>query len=180
MKEEKKEISYSEIVNLAKKAKRTDIFINPNYTAFLSPCNMPAVIKDYCKKTNQQIPEDKAEITYAVLKSLALEYKRTVDSLNTISGGKIKKLYVVGGGTQNELLCQFTANATQIPVITGPIEATALGNVMMQAIANKDISSLEEGRKIIKNSTEMKFYEPKDYGEWEESYHEYLDIIQLV
>jgi len=126
---------------------------------------------DYCRNGGQKVPEGIAVIARVILESLAFKYRFTLDQLKEISPKPINKIYIIGGGIQNELLCQFTANACGIKVITGPSEGTALGNILVQALAMGNISSLAELRQIVKASFPSKTFEPQDREKWEEFYH---------
>lgn len=171
------EISYSEITKMAESEKPFQFLINPDDSLFLNPPDMVSAIKEYCKKTNQKIPETKGEIARCILESLAFRYKEVFENLEKIIGRKIKILHIVGGGAQNTLLSQFTANVLGIPVMTGPIEATAMGNIMIQAIARGAIKDLSHGRNIIKNSFEPIIYYPKDIEIWEKEYKRYKEVV---
>jgi rhamnulokinase len=112
------------------------------------------------------------------LESLALKYRNVLEKFEQLRGKPVDTLHIVGGGVQNTLLCQFAANATGKPVVAGPIEATAIGNIMMQAIATGDITSVAEGREIVKQSFDMVTYEPQDIGPWEEVYQHSRDLLE--
>jgi rhamnulokinase len=144
------ELSYSEITKLAESAKPFQSFINPDDSSFLNPPNMVSAIKEFCEKTRQKVPETKGEIVRCILESLAFRYKEVFENLEKILKRKIKILHIVGGGSQNTLLSQFTANILGIPVMAGPVEATAMGNIMIQAISRGTIKDLVHGRKVIK------------------------------
>ncbi|MEN2984577.1 MAG: rhamnulokinase family protein [Dictyoglomaceae bacterium] len=177
MKEER-EFTYSEITKMAEEEKPFQFFINPDDSSFLNPPNMVLAIREYCEKTGQKTPETKGEIARCILESLAFRYKEVFESLEKIIGRKIKILHIVGGGSQNALLSQFTANVLGIPVMTGPVEATAMGNIMIQAISRGAIKDLSSGRKIIKNSFEPIIYYPKDTEIWEREYERYKEVVK--
>ena len=122
-------------------------------------------------RTGQKTTDDKGQIIRIILESLALRYRAVAEYIEDITGNTIDVLHIVGGGIQNELLCRFTANAIGKKVITGPIEATASGNILMQAIATGQIKSLSEARDIIRKSFELKEYEPQDAAVWEDQYN---------
>lgn len=172
------EFTYSEITKMAEEEKPFQFFINPDDSSFLNPPNMVLAIREYCEKTGQKIPETKGEIVRCILESLAFRYKEVFESLEKIIGRKIKILHIVGGGSQNALLSQFTANVLGIPVMTGPVEATAIGNIMIQAISRGAIKDLSSGRKIIRNSFEPIIYYPKDTEIWEREYKRYKEVIK--
>lgn len=169
--------SYSELVVMARKAKPFAGFINPDDKTFLNPQNMPKAIYEFCKKTKQECTENHAQIARIILEGLALKYRYTVEQLKQVSPKPIEKIHIIGGGMQNQLLCQFTANATGMPVIAGPAEGTAAGNVMIQALAQKHIGSLAEIRKVIKNSFDIKQYLPQDTNQWNEAYKRFVELV---
>lgn len=171
------ELSYSEITKLAEELKPFQSFINPDDTSFLNPPNMVLAIKEFCERTRQKVPETKGEIARCILESLAFRYKEVFENLERILKRKIKILHIVGGGSQNTLLSQFTANVLGIPVMTGPIEATAMGNIMIQAISKGAIKDLVHGRKVIKNSFEPIIYYPQDVEVWEKEYERYKEVV---
>ena len=113
----------------------------------------------------------------ALLESLALKYRHVIDQLRLVLGHPIDKIHVIGGGSRNELLCQFTANATGLPVIAGPAEATAIGNILVQAMAMGHVSSLAEMRAIIRASFELRTYEPADTAAWDAAYSRFRDVL---
>ena len=174
--ERNKEISYAELVNLAKNAKPLRSFINPNHPSFFNPPNMITAIRNYCKFTNQSIPSDIASIVRCIFESLSFAYRKVIDDLNKLTKEKIKVLHIVGGGVQNKILCQFTANATHLPVIAGPIEATAIGNILMQIVADREVNTLVDVRNIVKNSFNVRIYKPQNEDTWENGYQRFLEL----
>lgn len=135
--------------------------IDPDDPRFLNPDNMPEAIVAYCRETGQAVPDTYGEIARCVYESLAASYQKTITKLEEMIGRKIETIHMVGGGIQAEILCQFTANATKRKVITGPIEATAMGNMLGQLMAKGEINSLEEGRGLIRSSVVLKTYLPQ-------------------
>jgi len=131
---------------------------------------MQTAIVNFCKKTEQNLPESKGEFVRCIFESLALKYKSTLEKINLITGKPAEVLRIVGGGSQNEMLNQFTADASGIPVIAGPIEAAAIGNIMVQAMARGKIHSLKEGRMIVGRSFKLKEYLPQHAEKWAEVY----------
>jgi sugar (pentulose or hexulose) kinase len=164
------ELSYEELAKMAAEAKPFVAYIDPDQSEFLSPGDMPQKINNYLKKSGRPAISDKGQMVRAILESLALKYRRVMEIIEGMSGEKIDVLHIVGGGIKNELLCQFAADAINKKVITGPVEATALGNIMMQAIATGQIKTIAEGRKLIAKSVEVKTYMPQDVKEWDEQY----------
>ena len=164
------DLSYAEITDMAQKAEQFAAHIDPDYGEFLSPGDMPTRINNYLAKTGQKAIDDKGQMARVILESLALKYRWVVQRIEDITGKTLDCLHIVGGGIQNELLCQFTANAVGKKVITGPIEATASGNILMQAKATGQIKSLAQAREIIRNSFELKEYQPQDVSLWDKQY----------
>jgi rhamnulokinase len=164
------DLSYAELTAMAEKAKPFARHIDVDYSGFLAPGNMPKGINGYLKKTGQKPLDDKGQMTRVILESLALKYRSVMEAVEDVVGQKVDVLHIVGGGIQNELLCQFTANALGKKVITGPIEATASGNILMQAIATGQIQTLAEARQIVRNSFELKEYEPQKTSLWQKQY----------
>jgi len=164
------DFSYTELTDMAEKSKPFVGRIDVDSSEFLSPGDMPKRINDSLAGTGQKATKDKGQMIRIILESLALKYRQVMDALEDITGTEIDVLHIVGGGIQNELLCQFTANATGKKIVTGPIEATAAGNILMQARAAGQIKSLAEAREIVCNSFELKEYQPKDVSVWQEQY----------
>lgn len=131
---------------------------------------MPKAIQEYCKNTNQTIPETKGEIARCIYDSLVLKYKFTIQQIETVTEKPIERLHIIGGGAHNKMMNQLTANAIGIPVFAGPTEATATGNLMMQAKAIGAVKSLTEIREVIKNSFDIIEYLPSPKLDWESAY----------
>ena len=164
------ELSYGDITAIAEKARSFAGHIDVDNSEFLSPGDMPKRINEYLAQTGQETTDDKGQLIRIILESLALRYRGVTEAIEDVTGDAIEIMHIVGGGIQNELLCQFTANALGKKVITGPIEATASGNILMQAKATGQIKTLSEARKIVRNSFEVKEYQPQDAQVWEEQY----------
>ena len=173
------EMSYAQIAQLAEGAKPFTALIDPDDDAFLPPGDMPARIVSYCKHTGQTPPSNAGEILRCALESLALKYRWVLEKLEVVHGEAIDVIHIVGGGAQNQILCQFTADATGTPVIAGPIEATAIGNIAVQAIACGLIGSISEAREIVRQSFNVITYEPQDSTEWDEAYGRFLNITRM-
>jgi rhamnulokinase len=171
---EGEELSYDQIARMAAKAKPFAAFIDVDHTEFFSPGDMPAKVNAYLKSTGQNVISDKGQMARMILESLAVKYRKTMEMIEDTIGHTIDVLHIVGGGIKNELLCQFTADAINKKVITGPAEATALGNIMMQAIATGQIQTVEQGRKLVAASTELKTYTPQNVKAWDEQYKKTL------
>jgi rhamnulokinase len=139
---------------------------------------MPSRIRRSCEATGQEQPEEPEVVTRCVLESLALKYRWVLEETEEITGRKVGVVHVVGGGVRNELLCQLTADATRRPVLAGPVEATALGNVMVQAYAGGHLASLEEIRAAVRRSVEVREYEPQGGAdEWQEAFEKLRSVI---
>ena len=138
---------------------------------------MPAAIATFCRKTNQPVPETHGEVIRTIFESLALKYRATLDSIREVSALDIEKIHIIGGGANNELLCQYASNATNLQVYAGPTEATAIGNIMMQAKALGAVSSLEEIRRMVFDSFETKIFSPQDSEKWDIEYQRFKCLI---
>ncbi len=171
------EIHWNQIVELSKKAGPFMCLINPDDSGFLNPGNMPKAIQEYCAKTSQPVPQSKGEIARCIYDSLALKYKFTLKQIESVTGRKIEKLHIIGGGAHNQMMNQLTADATGIPVYAGPTEATAVGNIMMQAKALGQVRSLDEIREVVRNSFEVFEYQPKPELDWENAYTKFFQLI---
>ena len=148
--------SFTDFVDEAKKVENFHSIVDVNDLSFFSPDSMINAVKDYCKKTGQQVPNTVGEIVLCVYESLAECYAKAVEQIEDITGVKFNEINIVGGGCQNVLLNELTAKSTKRKVVAGPIEATATGNLLAQMLANGDIKSLNEGKQIIKDSFEIK------------------------
>ncbi len=164
------DLSYADLAALAEQAEPFARHIDVDYSGFLAPGDMPKRINDYLTETGQEPIDDKGQMIRTILESLALKYRSVMEAIEDATGNKIEILHIVGGGIQNELLCQFTANALDKKVITGPIEATASGNILMQAKATRQIISLAQARDIVRSSFKLKEYQPQDASLWREQY----------
>jgi sugar (pentulose or hexulose) kinase len=139
---------------------------------------MPGRIREYCRKTGQHVPENMGEIVRCIFESLAFRYRWTAEKLEALTGRKYPVINIVGGGTKEEMLSQFAADASGRTVCAGPVEATALGNIIGQALATGDIATLAEGRVISANSFENSTYLPADAELWEKAYQTYTEICR--
>jgi len=173
-----KEFSYDELTQMAIEAKPFQAVIDPDYGDFLKPGDMPDRIRAFCHKTNQPLPQSKGAIIRCALEGIALKYRWVLERVEGMLERGLEPVYIVGGGTQNRLLSQFTADAIGRPVITGPIEATATGNIIMQAMALGHLASLEEGRQVVRNSFDVVSYEPSGQLGWEEAYGCLLALME--
>jgi rhamnulokinase len=169
------EYSYEELTRLAQAVPDAGSLVDPDHPTFLPPGDMPGRIRRFCRETHQSPPEEPGEVVRCVLESLALKYRWVLERSEEITGRRAGVIHVVGGGVQNTLLCQLTADATRRPVRAGPVEATALGNLMVQAYARGYLGSLEEIRAAVRGSSVgVHDYQPTGSAdEWDEA-HERL------
>ena len=169
--------SFAELEAMAREAKPFVSFVDPDHESFISPGDMPNKIREFCKNTNQPVPESKGEVVRCIAQSLALKYRKTVESLQDILGKELPVIHMVGGGIKDTMLCQFTANATGKEVMAGPVEATSIGNLMVQAMALGEVKTLREVRQIVKKSFPTTIYEPQDVNAWNEAYEKFKKIV---
>jgi rhamnulokinase len=171
-----KNYSYDELTNLAAEAPALKSFVSVADNRFLAPGNMVERIQAFCSETNQSIPQTHAEVVRCILESLALEYRWGTEKLRELSGKALPVIHIIGGGSRNRLLNQFTADATGCEVIAGPVEATAIGNILLQAIGRRHLSSLEEGRSLVRRSFDVTSFEHQTSPAWDEAYNRYLAL----
>lgn len=174
---EGKVYGFTELGEMARKAEGFRSFIDCDDDIFMAPGNMPERIKEYCRRTNQHVPETVGEVVRCITESLAFKYRQTIEALEELTNNKYSTIHMVGGGIQDKLLCSFTANATGRKVVAGPVEATALGNIAVQAKALGVVDGLNGARELIANSCDTIVYEPNsDATKWNEAYLKYLKI----
>jgi rhamnulokinase len=155
-------------------------FIDPDHASLLDPGNMPAAIADYCRQTRQPVPATPPAVVRAILESLAFKYRMVLGALEDVTGLHFEEIRIVGGGSRNRLLNQFTANATGRPVVAGPVEATALGNIAMQMVATNAVSSLADARRVIERSFPVERFEPQDVERWDAEYPRVAAYMELT
>lgn len=172
-----KEYSYAELERLALAAKPFHCFIDPDYPDFGVPGDIPRHIQDYCKRTRQHVPQTVGEIMRCIYESLALKYRFALDQLKITTKKNFSALHVLGGGTKDRLLCQMTANSIHLPVIAGPIEATALGNIIIQLVALGAVADVNEGRLLIAKTQALTRYEPAEQEGWNRAFEIYKNIL---
>ncbi|MEI7988435.1 MAG: rhamnulokinase family protein [Chloroflexota bacterium] len=172
------EYSYTDLTAMAAEAKPLVSFLDPDDKEFLRPGNMPTRIREYCKRTGQKIPETKGEIVRCALQGVAFKYRYVLECLENMVEHPLEPIHIVGGGTQNLLLNQLTADATGKRVVTGPIEATAMGNIIAQAVALGHISSFQQGRDIVCASCELKSFEPVETKRWDDAYGRFKRLLE--
>lgn len=174
---EGKEFGFGELEELAKAAPPLKCFIDPDAPEFTPAGNVPERIREFCRRTGQNIPGTPGEIVRCINESLAMKYRYAMEEIQSCTGKNYQTVYMVGGGTQSALLCQCTADACRCAVSAGPVEATVLGNVALQLLAVGDISSLQEVREIIRGSQDIKRYIPHGKKDWDEAYERFKKIL---
>lgn len=164
------ETSYPELIAEANAAEPFRSLINPDDALFANPADMEQAIKTYCADRHQPVPERRGEVVRCIFESLALRYRQVLENLSVLSVRPIEVLHVIGGGSRNDLLNQWTANAVSVPVVAGPSEATAIGNVMMQALATGAATNVASMRQLINRSISLKTFQPQDVEDWNAAY----------
>ena len=154
--------------------------IDTDHPAFYQAGDMPAKIRDYCKKTGQPMPETVGEIARTCYESLALKYRYTLDAMGKMKGTQVTSLNIVGGGTKNRLLNQMAADATGLAVITGPVEGAAMGNALVQAMAHGEIAGMDQLRDVVRASVDTQVYTPRPSQAWEDAYGRLLTNMNTI
>jgi len=162
--------AYTDLTSLAANAAPLRSIIEPDHDDFLKPGDMPARIQEFCRRSGQPVPQNHGEFVRCVLESLALKYRYVLDCLEALLDRRLDPIHIVGGGSQNELLNQFTADATGRTVIAGPVEATATGNIIVQAMAAGQLGSLADGRMVVRGSFDTQIYQPAETVDWDAAY----------
>ena len=176
--EEVRKLSHPELQGSAMQIEAFRSIINPDDKAFANPPSMIEAIKQYCRETGQNVPESPAEICRCIFDSLALRYRQVFNWLKEFADFELSVLHVIGGGSLNKYLTQFTADSLGVEVLAGPQECTAIGNIMLQAKASGDVADIWEMRRIIANSVDMVAYHPtKDQAAWDAAYEKFLSIV---
>lgn len=171
------EFAWSELVRLAEQSPPLESLIDPDHPSFIAPADMPAAIREFCQSTGQPVPSSKGAVIRCALESLALRYRLVHSWLEQLIGNRIETIHIVGGGTQNKLLCQMTADATHRQVVAGPVEATAIGNVMMQAVASGAVGSITEAREVIRRSFDVDDYTPQATQRWDDAFERFETLV---
>jgi len=175
-----KEVDYTweEMVQLVRDAEPFKFFIDPDRSCFLNPGDMPRAIVENCLEPGAEKPATHAEIIRCIYDSLALKYRFTLDQIRQVSNQAIEKIHIIGGGANNYFLNQLTANVTGLPVVAGPVEATAIGNILMQAKAMGQVSSLDEIRQIVSDSFDVVTFAPESHSDkYDKAYQRFLGIV---
>jgi rhamnulokinase len=167
---------YSELAQMAAKATPLRSIVNPDDSRFLNPPDMPKAIQDFCRETRQPVPKTEGELVRCAYESLALKYRQVLGGLEELAGNRIEVIHIVGGGSKSAILNQFAADACQRPVFTGPVEATALGNLLVQVRASGELASLAEMREVIRKSSDVATCQPAAPGAWEEASARFAEL----
>jgi rhamnulokinase len=175
--QEGNEFGWTELVRRASGARPLVSLVNPDAACFVAPKDMPQAIRDYCQETRQAVPQTEGEVIRTALESLAMRYRMVLGMLEELLGSRIGTIHIVGGGTQNKLLNQMAADACNRRVVAGPVEATAIGNVMMQAVALGEVGSIAEAREVIRSSFSVEEYHPANPGLWDGAYERFKKLV---
>ncbi|NUP99794.1 MAG: rhamnulokinase [Armatimonadetes bacterium] len=171
---------YAALTAMAAAAPAFGPVVDPDDGLFLNPADMPAALAEFCRRSGQTPPDGVGATIRCCLESLALKYRWVLERLEEVRGERLESINIVGGGTQNKLLSQLTADATNRAVVAGPIEATATGNLLMQALATGELASLDELREVVRNSFDLEEYQPTGAREaWDAAYERFLKVAAL-
>jgi rhamnulokinase len=173
------DLGYEELTRLADEASPFAALVNPDHAAFAAPGDMPSRICEYCVRTGQAAPATKGGIVRTALEGLAFKYRWVLTRLEDLVGHRLEVLHIVGGGTKNRLLSQFTANCINRPVIAGPVEATSAGNILLQMIGTGDLGSLNQGRELIRRSFDTETFLPIDPAAWNQAYDRFVKYAEV-
>jgi rhamnulokinase len=168
--------SYADLVESAEESPGFRTLIDPDAPDFLNPADMPGAIQAFARRTGQPEPDSRPAFVRCILESLALKYRYVLDQLREVSPHSIARIHVIGGGSRNGLLCRFTAEAAGLTVVAGPAEATASGNIMVQALALGVVRDPEEIRAIMRNSVKLTSYEPRSPKDWAHAYERFRNL----
>lgn len=174
------EWGYDELLTAARESPAFRVLFDPDHAAFLHPPDMVAAIRTYCRETGQPEPDTPPAVTRGILESLAFKYRYVIESLEELTGQRLEEIQIVGGGSRNWLLNQFTADATGKTVVAGPVEATALGNIAMQMVGTGAVGSIADARRIIARSFPVQRFEPGDRERWNTHYRRFREYLELT
>jgi len=177
---EGKNYEYGELAELAELGAPFQAWINPNDLRFYAPDNMVAAVREFCAETGQPVPQSAPDVMRCLLESLAFTYRASVDRVEALKGISVPCLHIIGGGSRNRVLNQWTANALGRPVVTGPVEGTAMGNLLVQLMALGEIENLAEIRQVVRQSCAVETYEPADAEAWETAYQSFTDVTEIL
>jgi rhamnulokinase len=170
-------LGFDELIDEALAARSFVSFVDPDDPTFTRPLDMPLAINDFCRQTDQPVPESRGAVVRCIMESLSFKTRVVLEQLREIFPQRISRIHIVGGGAQNALLCRFTANACGIPVWAGPVEATSIGNLLVQAMSAGLITSLGRLRRVVANSFPIKVFEPQDQDEWESAWRRFQALL---
>jgi rhamnulokinase len=170
-------LGYDDLTRLAEAASPFVSLVNPDDASFMLPPSMPAALADFCRRTGQPAPVEPGAVVRCALESLALRYRWVLERLEELLGRRLDVVHVVGGGSQNELLCQLTADACNRPVLAGPVEATAIGNVLVQALGLGLLGSLADAREVVCRSFGVRTFTPVNPESWHGPYERFLQWV---
>jgi rhamnulokinase len=168
--------SWDDMTAMAERAAPLASVVDPDHPSLRAPADMPEAIVELCRSTGQSVPHEHGQVVRCALEAVAMKYRQVLGWLEELVGGRIETIHIVGGGTQNRQLCQMAADACGRIVLAGPVEATAIGNLMMQAVAAGDVGSIAEARDIIRASFPVATYQPRDTARWDEAFQRYRGI----
>lgn len=169
--------TWEEIVHLADRAKPLTSLVAPDRPEFVAPQDMPAALRQACAETSEAVPASDGAVVRCALESLAMRYRMVLGWTEQLVGSPIGTVHIVGGGTRNQLLCQMTADACQRTVLAGPVEATAIGNLMVQVLADQEVGSVAEAREVVRASFSLDEYTPRDAAPWDEAYERFQRLV---
>jgi rhamnulokinase len=170
--------AWPDLVALAEKATSLRCLVDPDAPEFVNPGDMPKAIRQYCRRNGQPEPDNDGEVVRCCLDSLALKHRWVLRALEELTGRRLDTMRIVGGGSQNKLFCQLTADACRRRVVAGPVEATALGNILVQAMASGCVSDIAAGRRAVAASEEQAIFEPGDSGDWDDVFIGFDELVQ--
>ena len=170
--------SYNELEMLARDSEAFRSFIDPDAPELSAHGDLPDKIKNYCRKTNQPVPETIGQLVRCIYESLALKYRLALEQIGECTGKQFEVLHLMGGGTKDGFLCELAAQSLGMPVVAGPIEATALGNIVLQLIALGEIKNIDEGRKIIAKTEKVITFNQVHTSDWDEAFERFCSIIK--
>ena len=176
---EGQEYSYAQLEQLALAAEPLRSFIDPDDPLFTPPGDTPGRVREFCRRTGQPVPETVGQVMRCIYESLALKYRFALEQLSRATGKQFSVLHVLGGGAKDGLLCRMTADCAGIPVIAGPVEATALGNILIQLVALGELPDIAAGRALIAATEPVKRFAPADRNDWDKAYETYIIILSV-
>ena len=172
------DLSYDDLTHLAAAARPFLAVLDPDDDSFLLPGDMPARIRQYCARTAQTVPQTKGEIVRVALEGIALKYRLVLERMEEITGKHFTPIHIVGGGSRNQLLNQFTADSTRRPVVAGPVEATAIGNILMQSVTLGELGSLADARRVVRASFAPEIFHPAPTNAWDAAYTRLQNVME--